>query len=100
MVDTFQPRSLSCFRIRERRHDNEMNLEKEKALRDSQHAMGWKAQRTFSLFPVAGEIFPLTFPFIERAYRKVRSQYPSPMTLLQSEYTPVRSYLIDAICAI
>jgi hypothetical protein len=44
-----------------------MNLEKEKVPRDSQHAMGWKAQRTFSLLPVAGDIFPLTFSFIERA---------------------------------
>src|SRR5215472_14026525 len=67
MVDTFQPRSLSCFRIRERRHDNEMNLEKENVPRDSQHDMGWKAQRTFSLLPVAGEIVLLTFSFIERA---------------------------------
>ena len=69
MVDTFQPRSLSCFRIRERRHDNEMNLEKENVPRDSQHDMGWKAQRTFSLLPVAGEIVLLTFSFIERGNR-------------------------------
>src|SRR6516225_8273504 len=69
MVDTFQPHSLSCFRIRERRHDNKMNLEKEKALRDSQHAIGWTAQRTFSLLPVVRELFPLTFPFIERGNR-------------------------------
>ena len=67
MVDTFQPHSLSCFRIRERRHDNKMNLEKEKALRDSQHAIGWTAQRTFSLLPVAGEIFLLTLPFYRTA---------------------------------
>src|SRR5215469_2238490 len=63
----FNHASLSRFRIRERRHDNEMNLEKEKVLRDSQHDMGWKAQRTFSLLPVAGEIFPLTFSFIALA---------------------------------
>jgi hypothetical protein len=44
-----------------------MNLEKEKIPRNSQHAMGWKAQRTFSLLPVAGEVFLLTFSFIERA---------------------------------
>ena len=69
MVDTFQPRSLSCFRSRRRRHDNKMNLEKEKVPRDSQHDMGWKARQTFSLLPIAGEIFPLTFSFIERAKR-------------------------------
>ena len=65
MVDTFQPHSLSCFRSRKRRHDNEMNLEKEKGPRVSQHHMGWNARRTFPLLPVAGEIFLLTFPFIE-----------------------------------
>ena len=70
MVDTFQPRSLSCFRNRKRRHDNEMNLEKENGPSDSQHDMGWNAQRTFPLLPVAGEMFLLTFPFIERAYRR------------------------------
>src|SRR6516162_3042011 len=65
MVDTFQPRSLSCFRHRKRRHDNEMNLEKEKGPRVSQHHMGWNARRTFPLLPVAGEMFLLTFPLIE-----------------------------------
>jgi hypothetical protein len=30
MVDTIRPRSLSCFRIRMRRHDNEMNLQTDK----------------------------------------------------------------------
>src|SRR6516165_5483812 len=65
MVDTFQPRSLSCFRHRKRRHDNEMNLEKEKGPRVSQHHMGWNVQRTFPLLPVAGEMFLLTFPLIE-----------------------------------
>ena len=44
-----------------------MNLEKEKVPRDSQHDMGWKARQTFSLLPIAGEIFPLTFSFIERS---------------------------------
>jgi hypothetical protein len=48
---------------------DEMNLEKEKGPRASQHDMGWNAQRTFLLLPVAGEIFLLTFPFIERLYR-------------------------------
>jgi len=62
MVDTFQPHSLSCFRSRKRRHDNEMNLEKEKGPRVSQHHMGWNVQRTFPLLPVAGEI-SLDIPF-------------------------------------
>jgi len=46
---------------------DEMNLEKEKGPRVSQHHMGWNAQRTFPLLPVAGEIFLLTFPFIALA---------------------------------
>src|SRR5215470_17223099 len=50
---------------------DEMNLEKEKGPRASQHDMGWNAQRTFPLLPVAGEIFLLTFPFIERGNRLV-----------------------------
>ena len=70
MVDTFQPRSLSSFRNRKRRHDNKMNLQKEETPRALQHDMGWRARRTFSLLPVAGETFLLTLPFIERAYRK------------------------------
>jgi len=44
-----------------------MNHPEEKNPRASQHDMGWKARRTNPLLPVAGEIFPLTFPFIERA---------------------------------
>jgi len=48
-----------------------MNLEKEKGPRVSQHHMGWNVQRTFPLLPVAGEIFPLTFPLIERGNRRV-----------------------------
>jgi len=69
MVDTLQPRGLSCFKNRKRRHDNEMNLEKEKGPTASQHDMGWNASRIFRLLPVAGEIVLLTFPFIERRKR-------------------------------
>src|SRR6516225_1376026 len=47
-----------------------MNCCGEKTPRASQHDIGWKAQQTFSLLPVAGEIFLLTSPFIERGYRK------------------------------
>ena len=67
--------SLPCFRNRKRRHAKEMNLEKEKGPRASQHDMGWNAQRTFPLLPVAGDIFLLTFPFIERRNRPCGSQY-------------------------
>src|SRR6266481_5877224 len=67
MVDTIRPRSLSCFRIRMRRHDNEMNLQTDKRPGGSQHEMGWRARRTSSLLPVGREVFLLTLPFIERA---------------------------------
>ena len=67
MVDRIRPRSLSCCRIRMRRHDNEMNLQTDKRPGGSQHDMGWRARRTSSLLPVAGEVFHLTLPFIERA---------------------------------
>src|SRR5258707_9276071 len=70
MVDRIRPRSLSCFRIRMRRHDNEMNLQTDKRPGGSQHDMGWRVRRTSSLLPVAGEVFLLTLPFIERACRE------------------------------
>src|SRR5215469_10748410 len=35
----FNHASLSRFRIRERRHDNKMNLEKEKVLRSTRHGL-------------------------------------------------------------
>ena len=50
-----------------------MNLQEEKTPRASQHDMGWRAQRTTSLSPVAGEFFLLILPFIERAYRQAES---------------------------
>jgi hypothetical protein len=62
-------RTACCVRSRRRRHDGNMNLQKERTPRASQHYMGWIAQRTKSLSPVAGEVFLLTIPFIERAYR-------------------------------
>src|SRR5437016_11043860 len=68
MVDTIRPRSLSCFRIRMRRHDNEMNLQTDKRPGGSQHEMGWRARRTSSLLPVGREVFLLTLPFIERVW--------------------------------
>jgi hypothetical protein len=48
-----------------RRHDNEMNLQTDKRPGGSQHDMGWRARRTSSLLPVAGEVFLLTLPCSE-----------------------------------
>ena len=43
-----------------------MNLPGEKTSRTSQQDMDWRGQRTCSLLPVAGKVFLLTLPFIER----------------------------------
>jgi hypothetical protein len=49
-----------------------MNLQKEKREppRASHHHAGWIAWRTPLLLPVAGELFLLTLPFIERTTMK------------------------------
>ena len=70
MVDNVQPRSLSCFRNRKRRHENRMDLQRANKPRTSQQETGWKAPRTSPLFPVAADVFLLTFPFIERRKRR------------------------------
>jgi hypothetical protein len=60
-----------------------MTLRKKKTPRASQHYMGWRAGQKSLLLPVAGEFFPLTLPFIERAYRRCEvllrqlSDYPT-----------------------
>jgi hypothetical protein len=71
MVGTVQPRCLSASGIKGRRYDSTMNLRKRKTYSVSFHSWGWTA-RPFPLrFAVAGEVFVLTSPFIERAYRHV-----------------------------
>src|SRR5262245_44702514 len=67
MVDTIQPRSLSSFRTQKRRHDHRMNRLGTENPRASRHYVGWKAPQIFLLLPVAGEVFPLTFPFYRTA---------------------------------
>ena len=91
MVDNVQPRSLSCFRIRERRHENRMDLRTTKIPRASQHEMGWKAPRTFPLLPVVGEFFLLTFPFIERACVDRTDQLPDSQLRSSSKRRSRRS---------
>ena len=61
-----------------------MNLQGEKTSTASQQDMGWRAQRTCSLLPVAGKVFLLTLPFIERANRTCGfqvSDYPTNQEL-------------------
>jgi hypothetical protein len=70
MVGNFSNRTACRIRNRRRRHDNNMTLRKKKTPRASQHFMGWRVGQKSLLLPVAGEFFPLTLPFIERAYRR------------------------------
>ncbi len=46
-----------------------VRLQKMPTPRASQHYRGWRAWQKSLLLPVAGEIFLLTLPFIERSYR-------------------------------
>jgi hypothetical protein len=46
-----------------------MNLRKKRTPRASQHYVGWRAGHKSVLLPVAGGVFLLTLPFIERRYR-------------------------------
>jgi len=66
MVDNVQPRSLSCFRIRKRRHENRMDLRR--ANTPEPLNMTWAGERgeRFCSFQSPGLFFPLTLPFIER----------------------------------
>jgi len=52
-----------------------MNLRKRKITDPRLYELGWMAGRISLLPPVAGEVFLLTSPFIERAYRKGSFQY-------------------------
>ncbi len=70
MVDDLQPRSLSCFRIRKRRHENRMDLRRTNTPKPLN--MTWAGERgeRFGSFQSPGLFFLLTLPFIERANRK------------------------------
>ena len=72
MVDNVQPRSLSCFRIRMRRHDNEMNLQPDKAPEARNTTWAGEHGEHLRSFQSPEELFLLTLPFIERAYRPCR----------------------------
>jgi hypothetical protein len=76
MVDTIQPRSLSRFRIRKRRHKNRMDLPRAKTQEPLD--MTWAGERSehFFSFQPPGLFFLLTLPFIERANRPYRFEVP------------------------
>jgi hypothetical protein len=75
MVDTFQPRSLSCFRIRKRRHENRMDLRR--ANTPVPLNMTWAGERSQQARPLQSPVmfFLLTLPFIERAWEKRKMRH-------------------------
>src|ERR1700736_4787833 len=71
MVGLAQPLCLSASGTEGRRYDGKMNLRKRKTHRVSFHYWGWTARPFPLLFAVAGKVFVLTSPFIERDYRNL-----------------------------
>src|SRR5580704_5996554 len=78
MVGIFCNRTACRIRNRRRRHDRNMNRRNKRTPRPSQHYMGWRDRQKSLLLPVAGEIFLLTLPFIERPYRKLAQHATRP----------------------
>src|ERR1700704_1293844 len=68
MVDNVQPRSLSCFRIRKRRHENRMDLRRAKTQEPLNMTWAGKQSEQPRSFQSPETYLLLTFPFIERAY--------------------------------
>jgi hypothetical protein len=67
MVDNVQPRSLSCFRIRKRRHENRMDLRRAKTQEPLNMTWAGKQSEQPRSFQSPEMYLLLTFPFIERA---------------------------------
>jgi hypothetical protein len=89
MVDIFCNRTACRIRNRRRRHDRNMNLGIKRTPRASQHYVGWRAGQKSLLLPVAGEVFPLTLPFIER---RAKTQEPLNMTWAGKQSEQPRSF--------
>ena len=79
MVGTLQPPCLPASEAEGRRHHSKMNRGKGNIT--DPHSMRWAGWRDhLSLrLPVAGEVFLLTSPLIERAYRKLEVQRAQTM---------------------
>ena len=70
MVGTAQPLCLFACGTEGRRHRDPMNLRKRQIHSASLHYLGWTERPFPQRLPVAGEVFFLTSPFIERGNRK------------------------------
>jgi hypothetical protein len=90
-------RTACRIRNRKRRHDSNMNLRKKKTPRASQHCMGWRAGHKSVLLPVAGEVFLLTLPFIERRNRKLAARRPFERSI-QDRFRQAVERLQNAYC--
>jgi hypothetical protein len=71
MVDNVQPRSLSCFRIRKRRHENSMDLRRAHTSEPLNWTWAGERSKQPRSFQSPAMFFLLTLPFIERIYRKL-----------------------------
>ena len=88
MVGLAQPLCLFASGTDGRRYESTMNLRNRKTHRVSLHDWGWTAN--ILCFAVAGEVFVLTSPFIERGYRNVAQ------VALSGKPTPKHGYLPPA----
>ncbi len=68
VVDNVQPRSLSCFRIRKRRHENRMDLRRANTSEPLNWTWAGERSEHFCSFQSSEMFFLLTLPFIERIY--------------------------------
>ena len=97
MVGTAQPLCLSASGTDGRRYDSTMNLWKKKTHSVSFHYWGWTANTL--CFAVAGEVFVLTSPFIERDYRNVASLLATVLLprrlLLKDQRRPTDSFRLE-----
>src|SRR5271156_2557925 len=75
MVGIFCNRTACRIRNRRRRHDSKMKRRKKRTPRACQHYLGWRDEQKSLLLPVAGKVFLLTLPFIERRYRKLNLSF-------------------------
>src|SRR5579862_72484 len=71
MVGTAQPLCLSALGTDRHRYESTMNQRKRKTHSISFHHWGWTARPFPRGLTVEGEVFVLTYPFIERRHRNV-----------------------------
>ena len=86
-VDNVQPRSLSCFLIRKRRHENRMDLRRAKTQEPLNMTWAGKQSEQPRSFQSPETCLLLTFPFIGRANR--------PCKVLELDFVDLRTLLAN-----